>query len=76
MVANWRTRNKQAWEKKVICGSKALNDIEAAYCRMNVKKFTHAELAKKFGVSEKCVKRCVQGMTYKHLDKEFPPMDY
>ena len=56
--------------------AKALNDGEAIYCRNNIRMFTHKELADRFEVSENCVKRCVQGQTYKHLDKIAPPWQY
>jgi hypothetical protein len=70
---------KKTWatmKKKVPCGTRNLNDKEAAYCRLYAHKFTHEELAKKFSVTLKCVKRCIQGITYTHLDKDFPPMQY
>lgn len=70
---------KKTWasmKKRVTCGTRTLNDKEAAYCRLYAAKFTHEELARKFGVSVKCVKRCIQGVTYIHLNEQFPPMQY
>jgi phosphopantetheinyl transferase (holo-ACP synthase) len=55
---------------------KNLNDREAVYCRNNIKRYSISTLATMFGVSESCVKRCVQGFTYKHLDDIAKPMQY
>lgn len=55
------------------CISKALDDRQAIYCRQNKAEYTIKALANKFGVSERCVLRCVKGITYKHLNSQAKP---
>lgn len=52
---------------------RALSDTDAIYCRLNRKDYTVIQLAEKFGVSERCVNRCVRGLTYKHLNSRYKP---
>lgn len=63
-------------KKRGVKLGKALNDKEAIFCRNNLRKFGVKRLAEMFDVSETCVKRCVQGITYQHLDGIAEPWQY
>lgn len=60
-------------KKSNFYSTKALDDYEAAYCRDNLAHYTIKQLALKFKVSERCVTRCVKGITYKHLNGSHKP---
>lgn len=48
--------------------TRALTDEEAVSARLEYPKMSMRLIAIRFGVSEKCVMRCVKGFTYKHLN--------
>lgn len=48
--------------------TRALTDEEAIICRVEYRNTSMRKLALRFGVSEKCVMRCLKGFTYKHLN--------
>ncbi len=53
--------------------TRALTDEEAVICRIERSSTSVRKLAIRFGVSEKCVQRCINGDTYKHLNKIVKP---
>lgn len=53
--------------------TRALTDEEAIICRIERSATSVRKLAITFGVSERCVERCINGDTYKHLNKIAKP---
>lgn len=54
--------------------TRALTDEEAIICRKEYHTTSMRKLALRFGVSEKCVMRCLKGYTYKHLNSIVKPI--
>ncbi len=80
-VNNWRYKHEtrgtgMAGEQKHYNpkSTRALTDEEAIICRMEYRNTSMRKLAIRFGVSEKCVMRCLKGYTYKHLNSIVKPI--